>query len=66
MCIFQVKLPLIDENYFVREIETHPLIKNNPHLFDLLMEARLFRVSSVLPARERLVPRHNANMHQVS
>ncbi|XP_076802843.1 kelch-like protein 6 [Clavelina lepadiformis] len=60
-----VKLPLIDPIFFVRRVETHSLIRNNPDVFDLMMEARQYRTSGDIKEGPRIVPRQNALMHQV-
>lgn len=55
----------MDKVFFTREVETHPLIRNNPAVFDQLMDTRLYHMTSATPERGQLVPRHNSEVHQV-
>jgi len=65
LAFLKVKLPLLDPFYFVQRVETHPLIKNNQSVFDLLMEARKYHVTGEITEHKKIVPRQNAATHQV-
>nr|XP_018670466.1 kelch-like protein 6 [Ciona intestinalis] len=59
-----VKLPLINQNYFVRHVETNELIRCNEEVHDMMMEARRYHTIGGVTDR-KVIPRHNTTLHQV-
>ncbi|XP_021112046.1 kelch-like protein 6 isoform X1 [Heterocephalus glaber] len=57
-CILEnVRLPLLDQWYFVDVVEADPLIRQCPEVFSLLQEARMYHLSGNEIISERTKPR---------
>ncbi|KAM6160569.1 kelch-like protein 6 isoform 4-T4 [Erethizon dorsatum] len=57
-CILEnVRLPLLDQWYFVDMVEADPLIRQCPEVFSLLQEARMYHLSGNEIISERTKPR---------